>query len=254
MIFDVSAFTGNWPFRRLSKPKLSDLLEAHKANGITGGLVSCLESVFYNDPEEGDRELAQQLPKGYLLALSHNPMLPFALEDLRENRLNAAAVRLYPCYHKYRLSDSLPFCRKAGENGLVICIMAKMDDIRLDYLWLQTPPAVSEVMELAKAAPETRFILSGITLGEIYRNAEALSKCPNLYFDLAFSGDLAFGYEKICSSLPIERLLFGTYFPLQCIESNCLAMETADIGDEARKLLACGNAARLFGIEKAGFN
>jgi predicted TIM-barrel fold metal-dependent hydrolase len=234
----------------MERTGVGDLLAAHKKNGVVAGLVSCLDSIFFNDPAEGDERLAPALPDGYLLAVSHNPELPFARREAEENRLRASAVRLFPGYHGYSLADALcvEFCRAAAQSGMVIQIVAKMDDVRLDYLWRQNPPDAEAAAELAKTLPSAKFILSGHTASAICNNAASLSECDNLYIDLSYSGDLVFAYDRACAAIPRERLLFGTFSPILCAESSRMALETAGISDETRRLLAYGNAARLFGL------
>ncbi|MDR1531805.1 MAG: hypothetical protein LBS62_06425 [Clostridiales bacterium] len=246
--FDVSAFTGNWPFWKLGQPNMSQLEYAHTRNGVTGGVVSRLDSIFYNDPAEGDEELAAELPAGYLLALSHNPVLPYAREEIRENRLGAAELRLYPSYHPYRLTDPccISCCREAARAGLVIHIVAKINDIRLDYLWRQQMPAADEIVQLARTVEEGSFILSGFTLSELAGHASKFAPLNNLFLDMAYSGDLLFGYEKIPALFPIERLVFGTYFPILCMESSTMALEMAGLSDDDKDMIGYQNAARLF--------
>ena len=56
-IIDINCLLGNWPFRKIRKNKFEDLKAVHKRNEIDYGYVSSLNSIFYNDPFEGDLEL-----------------------------------------------------------------------------------------------------------------------------------------------------------------------------------------------------
>ena len=57
-------------------------MAVHREHQISGGLVASLDSVFYNDPLEGDRVLYEQLAgTPYRLAVTINPLLPCFEQD-----------------------------------------------------------------------------------------------------------------------------------------------------------------------------
>ena len=83
--FDVNCLLGHWPFRKLYRNTYADLIRVHNENGIDCGLVSSLNSIFYNDPFEGDEELHKVIKgTGYRHILTVNPMLPAFTEDIRK--------------------------------------------------------------------------------------------------------------------------------------------------------------------------
>ena len=249
MIFDVSACAGHWPFRKLYKPQLSDLLAAHQKNGVTHAVVSCLDSVFYNDPTEGDEELAAALPANYGFIMTHNPKIPYAQDDLTANASLAVGVRLYPNYHKYALNDATvtAFCKQAAAQGLPIFITCKSDDYRIGYLVAQTVPALDDIIGLAKAVPTATFILTGYSAGDLYRDAALMQAVGNLYADTAFFNNLYLPFDQICAVFPFERILYGSLFPLQCMETALLALDYADIDANMKEHILYRNAERIFG-------
>ena len=248
MKFDAAVFSGRWPFRKLGRPEIGHLLEDHEKNGIRGGVISSLESIFYNDPAEGDEDLAKKLPKGYLFAATHNPMLPYAAKEISKNEFGAAAVRLYPCYHKYKPNDPivLEFCRAAASANLIIHIIARMDDMRFDYLYHQQVTAMEDIEALVSMIPEAKFIVSYGP--ELYRKAEKLLTYKNVWLDGAYMPDLIFGYRDVAPKFPAGRLLFATHYPLQLIEANAITLDRAPISDEEKNRYGRKNAAELFGL------
>ena len=174
MMIDTTCFTGRWPFRKLGKPAIANLLEDHVKNGITAGVVSNLESIFYNDPMEGDEELAAKLPKGYKLAVTHNPLISYSVKEISRNPLNASAVRLFPSYHGYNICDGAvrEFCRAAASAGLIVYIVCRMDDERLDYIHKQNVPSIGDVITLTRSTPECRFVLTGMRMDTVCREAK----------------------------------------------------------------------------------
>lgn len=246
-MIDACAFVGHWPFRRLRRAGLSDLVSSNERNGIERAIISCLDSIFYNDPMEGDASLAKALPGRYALALSHNPLLPHAAREVLRNPLRAAMVRLYPGYHGYALDDPsvLPFCRAAAQAGLIICVVYKLEDLRLDYLVRQSPPSLESILTLAASVPEGRFVLSGYAVADAIEEGQALCGLPNLWLDSAYCGNLTFPYERLCAALPKEKLLFATHQPLLCPETNVLAIRRAALPDDVKRAVTQTNAQAL---------
>ena len=249
MIFDSTSFTGKWPFRKLGKPDIAHLVEDHARHCITGGVVSKLESVFYNDPMEGDEELAANLPPGYKLAITHNPLLPFAINEIKENSLGAVAVRIFPSYHGYNPKDDVvkEFCRAAASANLVVYVMARMDDVRLDYLFKQNIPSIGDIAALAQAVPECKFVLSGLVMGSICAEADVVSRCNNLYVDTAYANAPVFPFDDIVKVLPVERILYATHYPMICLETGIIALKHSGLDDAAKRAVLYDNAMRLFG-------
>ena len=250
MIIDATCFTGRWPFRKLGKPAIDDLVQDHAKNGITAGVVSSLESIFYNDPMEGDEALAKNLPKGYKQAVTHNPFISYAVKEISKNPLDAVAVRLFPSYHGYNLSDGAvrEFCRSAASAGLIVYIVCRMDDVRMDYIFKQQVPSFGDVTALALSVPECKFVLSGMRLDEVCRAAKEIMQCVNLYVDTAYANVPTFAYDAIVAALPAERILFATHYPMNCLESNRVALDYSTIDDNAKDTLLHGNAEKLFGF------
>ena len=58
---DFNCFTGNWPFYRVRYNTVEKLAQLHSRIGITGGYISALEAIFYQDPYEAELALAKEL-------------------------------------------------------------------------------------------------------------------------------------------------------------------------------------------------
>ena len=248
MIFDATGFVGKWPFRKLGKTDISHIMEDHERHGILGGVVSKLESIFYNDPMEGDEELAQVLPSRYKLAITHSPLLPYAVKEITKNPLGAVAVRLFPGYHGYNPKDDVvkEFCRAAASVNLVVYIVARMDDVRLDYIFKQNVPSMVDVAALAQAVPECKFILSGCIVGSLCEQAGIISRCANLYVDTAYANTPPFPFDAIAKALPIERILYATHYPMICLEGGIVAMKHSNLDEMAKKAILHENSRKLF--------
>lgn len=249
-MIDSCAFTGSWPFRRLSGNTVSQLSAACGTMGIQTAVVSCLESIFYNDPNEGDGPVSESLPEPFLFAMTHNPMLPFAVHDIETRSKRAVSVRLFPGYHSYdpACPESVAFCSAAAEAGLPITIVYKMDDIRMDYLMRQSILSAESIFALAQKVPKGTFIISGFGAENILRYAEPLNRSANVYADTSYTSKVVFPIEAMLKQVSAEKLLFATHQPMLCPESAILTLQHARISDRQRSFILYENAKRIFGI------
>lgn len=223
MYLDVAAFCGHWPYYHLREGKLPQVLENLKAAGIDGGLMSSLDAVFYNDPWEADSPLVEALKETpWRVAMSVNPTLPWTKELVRQGKsAGVGAVRLYPCIHGYREDDErvIELCRFAGQLDLPVILTMRMEDERMAYLLKQDNPDCARIRSLAEQCGNTRFILSNCLVHQV----EQLLPLPeNVWFDTA--GFKAEFYLEMQQCIPANRILFGSFAPLQAVNSAILGV------------------------------
>jgi len=245
--YDVCGFIGNWAFRKLHKNTIDSLLEVHKKDDVIGGLVGSLESVFYNDPYESDTDAAKivNATPGYSFAMSCNPMLPGAFEDLERGKkeLNAVAVRLYPSYHGYTLDNEkvVEFCKEAGRVGLRVIVTSRMEDERIDYLLLQKVQPALKVIELAQKCPDTKFLISSAYNSEIMTIAQKVNETPNVWVDTACFKHILFTYDVLFKTVSADKVIFGAGFPLYTFKCQQLNLETCRCDKEILEKVAYKN-------------
>lgn len=231
---DFCAFAGRWPFRRLRRGCLGDVLADGAARGITGGLMSSLDAIFYNDPWEADGPLLAALAgTGWRLAMAVDPTLPRSGARLeRGARAGAAAVRLYPGIHGYGLDSPCvaELLRAAEDMRLPVLVTVRLEDPRLEYLLRQRPVETALLPELAARYPRTALVASNCP-GALLPAAGA----ENLWADTAGLGQELFPFEGL--PFAAERLLFGSCAPLQCLDSALL-----NLPPERRETILARNA------------
>lgn len=222
MNYDFSAFSGHWPYRFLRRSGASEQLREYEAIGFSGGCMSSLDAIFYNDPWEADGPLLRALSgTGWALAMCVNPRLPWTEQAVRHARsLGVMHLRLYPGIHHYPLDSAAELCRLADELRMTVIITGRMEDPRLCYLLDQRPVSGSECLALAARFPGVSFLLTGFYLSEL------MGCCPvpdNLWTD---TSGLCHGLypvqELIGGGFPPEKILFGSLSPLQCLHSHLL--------------------------------
>lgn len=246
MYYDFSAFTGHWPYRRIRNSGLADQLLLHRESGISGGVMSSLNAIFYNDPREADFPLLEALPEQWSLAMCVNPALPWATDAIRQAYpMGIRFLRLYPGLHRYSLEAPAVHrvCDLAANLGMTVILTARMEDDRLCYLLEQQPVSATGCIRLARKWPDTTFLLSGFYLGEL---AKALPLPGNVWADTA---GLCHGLDPVsdllCAVFPADKLVFGSFAPLQCMESHLL-----NLPESKTKTILSENGQRLLEVSK----
>ena len=219
MRYDYAVYTGHWPFRKLRQGALSQVLEKYKTAGFSGGCVSSLDAVFYNDPWEADGPLLEALKgTGWEPAVCVDPTLPWWELRLREARkMGVRFARLYPGIHGYDIGDMEPLWKAAGELGVTLLLTARLEDERLCRLLNQGSVSIEACAAMAQKFPEVVTVLSGFYLHEL----KSLTLWPdNLWTDTS-------GLRHGPPEKHDDRTVFGSGFPLQCLESHLLNLPDA---------------------------
>lgn len=226
--FDYNCLIGHWPFRKIRKRSIEDLRELHKAYQITGGYVGSMDSIFYNDPMEGDRELRKVLDRvpEYQLAQTINPMLSAFLEDLEQGirQLNTKAVRIYPAYHGYTLRHPalLSLGRMLADAGLPLLVSCRLEDARLAYICHTRPVNVEDIKFLTEEVPRLKVILLCAYMQELLPMASSICGSRNVLFDTSGLRSGSFVLEKMMEYFPPDKIVFGSQWPLFCFSSSYL--------------------------------
>ena len=236
---DINCYVGHWPFRKLRKCTFQDLSEIHKQNGICAGFVSSLNSIFYNDPFEGDEELHESIKgTGYFHILTVNPLLPGYLDDIEKGvRLfRIKGVKIYPGYHGYQLSDPCveALCGQLKRLQLPLFLVFRMEDERLDYLLPARMPPLGEVSDFIGSHADLKIILLNVRFDELLSLKEPIQNAKNVFFDTSGLKDVMFMVERLTQCFGSQKMLYGSLFPLFCMKSTFLQVGRAEIPEESK--------------------
>lgn len=251
---DVNCLWGTWPFRKLRRSSFSDLQAIHRETGFSRGYVSCMNSIFYQDPFEGETDLHKVLEgTPYRQILTVNPTLPAWESDVEEGlaRFGIAGVRVFPCYHGYRLDDPrfLELCRKLKGYRLPLLLTTHVEDERFDYLLLQRRPELpGELTAFLRAAPEIPILLLSLRFGEIGYLTEELHSMPNLYLDTSCLKDPVECTERLLEAIGDRKLVYGSQYPLNALRSTLCEVTMAKIPEESKNRILRDNALEFFHI------
>lgn len=238
-MLDFNCFIGPWPFHPVAAETLEQLQQLHKENGIEGGYVSSLKSVFYRDFFCSEEELHAQL-KGtnYRQIMTVNPQFPACMDVVRHGIVhwNIAGVRIVPGYHNYGLTDPAlePLCSRLEEAGLPLYISVGLEDRRSSYLLLAQPVPQADIQAFLTAHPNLTVLIAGASTGDINGLRDSILRHKAAFFDLSGCrhgnelGEL-FGAELS------ERMVYGSMAGLLCLKSSLLRLEAGEFSQEQTK-------------------
>jgi uncharacterized protein len=248
---DINCLIGHWPFRKLYKNTLEDLQKIHQINQISSGFVSSLNSIFYNDPFEGDEELHNIIKDTqYHHVLTVNPTLPGFIDDIGRgiDLFQIKGVRIYPSYHNYNLqSEQLQtLCRKLVELNLPLFLVLRMEDERLNYLNTPRTIPMDEVSQFIGNNKNLNVVIINIRLSEIISIKKVIVNNKNVYLDTCGLKDGLFTIDNLEALIGDSKILYGSLYPMYSLKSTVLLIEKSSISEKSKENIFNNNIAKIF--------
>jgi len=255
MIVDVNVSLSRWPLRRLPCDETPRLVAKLKEHGVAQAWAGSFDGLLHRDIAAVNARLADECRRwgeGILLPFgSINPMLPDWTEDARRCRedLHMPGIRLHPNYHGYGLKDPIfsEVLALAEKHGLMVQLVARMDDVRVQHPLMRAPDVdLKPLADLLGGRPRLRLVLlngSGLLRGDERKRLGALR---NVWMDIATLEGVG-GVAALLQDVPLERIVFGSHFPLFCFESALLKIRESDFTAQQSAAILHENARRLVG-------
>ena len=250
MIIDTHAYLSRWPFRRLAGDEPAEFVARMREQGVGQAWVGSFDGLLHRDVGAVNARLAADCRAhraGLLVAFgSVNPALPDWQEEVRRCRQEhrMPGIRLHPNYHGYTLADPIfrEVLRLAARSGLIVQLVAAMEDERTQHPLLQVPPVdLRPLATILPAIPSLRLIV----LNQKHdAPVKQIAAAGQVWFDFAMVERLR-GVATLARQVSAERVVFGSHFPLFYIESAALKMREAGLSDEDFRAIREGNAQRL---------
>ncbi len=249
-IIDTNVYLARWPCRRLPFDETQQLVDQLRQNGVTQAWAGSFDALLHKDVEGVNRRVAadcQQLGDGLLLPVGCvNPTLPDWHEDVRRcaEEHQMQIIRLHPNYHQYPLTDVrfAEFLDLALQHQLIVQIAVRMEDIRTQHPLLRVPDVdVTPLPALLKTRIDLRLMLLNslqVVRGPLLAELAALR---NVALEIATQEGVG-GVSRLLNQFPLERVLFGSYFPFFVLQSSLLKLQESELGAEIQTLITHRNA------------
>lgn len=251
-MIDVNVYLSRWPFRRLPLDDTATLVARLREGGVTQAWAGSFDGVLHEDVAAANARLAEECRsrgEGVLLPLGTvNPTLPDWEEDLRrcaeDHRM--PGIRLHPNYHGYQLDDPrfAALLSAAVNRNLIIQIAVRMEDPRTQHPLAQVSDVdcTPLVAVLSKEPPAKVILLNAIS--HVRQDLADQLAAAGAWFDLACLEGVA-GIERTLKTLPLEKLLFGSYAPYYVWESARLKLKESPLGQFQQEAILTTSAQKL---------
>lgn len=246
---DCNCFVGSWPFYRVRKSTFSDLRFLHKQNGISGGFVSSLEAIFWNDPWEAETILAEAISHepAYRHVMTVVPTLSGMWHDLLRARdaLSIAGVRLLPGFHDYALEDECirPLFDFLRSNKLPLFLTLRMENERITHMFRPRELPLSEVRSFLENEYGFPIIICNVRDDELTDLAADILSRDDVFVDTSGSKPILFALEeRIAQRGLLPRIVYGSGAPLNCMASSMLYVQTSSIQNTAKEAILTGES------------
>ncbi|MCA9051017.1 MAG: hypothetical protein KDA89_19915, partial [Planctomycetaceae bacterium] len=224
-IVDTNVSLFHWPFHRLPLDSTEKLAAKLQSLGVSEAWAGSFEGVLHRDMASVNRRLADEcrrFPQLFRPVGTINPLLPDWHRDLRQcvEEYRMFAVRLYPNYHGYPLSDPslVTLLREASQSGLLVQIAASLEDTRTQHPLVSVADAdLRPLTDLMRQVPAARIQLLNHKLRPPL--STALRDTANLFFDTA-RVDGTDSVPQLARSAGLHRVLLGSHAPFLIPEAS----------------------------------
>jgi len=231
-LFDVNTFAS---FIHLERGLLPELVEDLKGYGIDGMLLSPL------DPE--DYTSSCFLNHALLRAVEemHGCYVALAFGGNAQGLASSSkvkALKAYPPAERRQLELAAELCKRLG-LPLVISLRVAWGGACIDIDTLR--PILSNVGGL-------KIVLSGVNYTETRWLVSEVASLPNVYVEISMFQQME-GVKFLVKRLGVDRVLFGTAYPLQSPYASLLKLLHSGLSETDVEKVARRNAMELFGLE-----
>ncbi len=236
-ILDCHCLFGSWP-KDPRDASLARLLAVLGELGVAAAACVSLRGVFY-DHDAGNEETLR-------VCAENKSLLPAATINPRHyhTRHNLPARLAGQGFRMLRLFPSL---QGWSPHGVVVeRILGECAEAGLPVAFpLDKLPDLASF--LARLAPKgCRLILSNVYYNELTECVEAMRRRPEFFMELGHTC-VPGSVEYLCRDLGSERLVLGTYQPLESGLGQIESIRRADIEETDRSAILGGTLARLLG-------
>ena len=253
MIIDTNVTLSRWPFRRLTGDEPGELVARLQKYDVIQAWAGSFDGILHKDIAGVNARLAADCRthgKGFLIPFgSINPKLPDWQEDLRrcQNVHKMPGIRLHPNYHGYSLGDPAfaEVLRLSTDRGLIVQLALCMEDVRTQHPLVRVPPVdLSPLADLVKSIPRARLEILNCTPIIGLEQLQPIASAGEVYFEFSMVEGVG-GVARLVEKVSLERVLFGSNYPLFYFESALLKVQESGLPEAQKNALFEENARRL---------
>ncbi len=253
MIIDTNVTLSRWPFRRLTGDEPAELVARLRKHDVVQAWAGSFDGILHKDIAGVNARLAADCRthgKGFLIPFgSINPKLPDWQEDLRrcQDVHQMPGIRLHPNYHGYSLGDPAfaEVLRLAAERRLIVQLALCMEDVRTQHPLVRVPPVdLSPLADLVKSIPRVRLEILNCTPIIGLEQLQPIASAGEVYFEFSMVEGVG-GVARLVEKVSLERVLFGSNYPLFYFESALLKVQESGLPEGQKNALSQENARRL---------
>lgn len=252
-MIDTNVNLSRWPFRRLVGDEPADLVARLRKHNVTQAWAGSFDGILHKDIAGVNARLAEDCRthgQGLLVPFgSINPKLPDWPEDLRrcQEEHKMPGIRLHPNYHGYNLSDPAfaEVLRLATARRLIVQIALCMEDERSQHPLMRIPAVdLAPLAEVVKSVPGLWLMILNCNPRIGLELLPPIVAAGEVYVEFSMVESVG-GVARLVERVSVERVLFGSNFPLFYLEAALFKMQESGFDEAQKHALMEGNARRL---------
>lgn len=250
MRIDVNAFIGHYPWRRVPGGAPAALLDAMDRVGIDQAWISNLAAMFWKDPAQGNRVVAETAEKEsrFRPVFAVHPGVP-RWEDVVVEARKAGA----PCMRSdptvFGLSpagpEMLALAAQAAEAGLPILLAMRLEDGRQRHPGDHAPELdPASIRALIRSDARVRLIITHADrdLIEQVHFGSTPDEASRILWDISWIwGPPEDHLALLLGTVGVERFTFGTGMPLRIPENSVAKLDLLELTRDDRTKLESTN-------------
>ncbi|MGO8817391.1 MAG: amidohydrolase family protein [Terriglobia bacterium] len=253
MIVDTNVCLSRWPFRRLAGDEPEALVAKLRERSVEQAWAGSFDGLLHRDIAGVNIRLAQvcrDFGQGILIPFgSIDPKLPDWQEDVRrcQEEHKMPGIRLHPNYHGYTLDDPAfaELVSLATGRRLIVQLALCMEDVRTQHPLMRVPPVdIVPLATVVKNTPGLQLELLNCTSNIDREQYESVLGAGDVYTEISMLEGVA-GVARYVRTVPLSRVLFGSYYPYFDFESAVLKMRESGLDETTQKAIFEDNARRL---------
>lgn len=248
-LFDLSVWTGNWPFIHYKLGEMKALKKKLKSLNIVKAFIAPIEGILEQDPMRADKNLLNCLEDDFFSPVFVIDLSYGNWQECMEIAINDGRVRmvkLLPNYHMYGFDDENmgKLVDLTSQNGIVISIQMRVEDKRGQYPLMKVEDVQDhEIVRALAGFPNQQFILNNILLHEIEIIMTSLN---NIYMDIS-SLERQDILEYLYKTYTLDRFVFSSHSPFFHPEGSLYKLKYSSVEMNEVEKVMFRNAEKIFG-------